>query len=188
MATDTDRVTFGVGWGLRLSASREVELSVLAEELGLDGVWPGEHPTARFAGYEPHIVLTYIAAKTERIKLGTAAYLTIRSQGSGQLPDVFTIQGVCLACQKEGEAKFEAEENPPLVCPLCGERAVFEWMFCQTCKKRFVPILETDPDGGPPHLPVVPVCLACGSNRTGSYIPQRPGYESEGDVLPKWPP
>ena len=75
MATDTDRVTFGVGWGLRLSASRDVELSVLAEELGLDGVWPGEHPTARFAGYEPHIVLTYIAAKTERIKLGTAAYL-----------------------------------------------------------------------------------------------------------------
>ena len=145
----TDGVTFGVGWGLRLSASRDVELSILAEELGLDGVWYGEHPTARFAGYEPHIVLTYIAAKTERIKLGTAAYLlplshpvrlakqltTLDHLSNGRVilggglrgRDSEAVHGLRYRC---GGARAAHERvHPAAACPVGGVSERLSWTF-----------------------------------------------------------
>ena len=55
----------------------EIDMAVRAEELGFDSVWVPEHYTHN--GYsisgDPTQLLTYIAAKTKRIKLGTAGII-----------------------------------------------------------------------------------------------------------------
>jgi probable F420-dependent oxidoreductase len=70
-----DKVTFGVGWGTDMHPIQHVELSILADSLGFNGVWPGDTPTSRSAGHDPHILLSYIAGHTKHIKLGTAVYV-----------------------------------------------------------------------------------------------------------------
>ncbi|QYG93638.1 LLM class flavin-dependent oxidoreductase [Iamia sp. SCSIO 61187] len=49
-----------------------VEEAVRADELGLDFIGIGEHHRADFAVSAPEVVLAAIAARTERIRLGTA--------------------------------------------------------------------------------------------------------------------
>src|SRR5437879_5070718 len=46
--------------------------AVLAEQVGVDCIGLGEHHRADFAISAPEVVLAAIAAKTERIHLGTA--------------------------------------------------------------------------------------------------------------------
>ncbi|MBI2165514.1 MAG: LLM class flavin-dependent oxidoreductase [Chloroflexi bacterium] len=70
-----EQITFGVGWEGGVHIAQEAELALLAESLGLDGVWVGDSPTNRAPTYDPHIVLASIAARTERVKLGTSIYL-----------------------------------------------------------------------------------------------------------------
>src|SRR3546814_203168 len=54
----------------------EVRLAVLAEELGFDALWPVEH---HFEDYsfcpDSFVVLANLAARTERIGLGTGAVI-----------------------------------------------------------------------------------------------------------------
>ncbi len=49
-----------------------VELGVLTEEIGLDGFAIGEHHSEDFAVSSPAVVLASVAARTRRIRLGTA--------------------------------------------------------------------------------------------------------------------
>jgi len=54
----------------------ELALAVLAEELGFDAVWPVEHHFEDYAFCPDNtVVLAYLAARTERIKLGTGAVI-----------------------------------------------------------------------------------------------------------------
>jgi F420-dependent oxidoreductase-like protein len=54
-------------WGLGLSAAEQLELVLEAERLGYDSVW-----TAEAYGSDAVTVLAWLAAQTERIKLGSA--------------------------------------------------------------------------------------------------------------------
>ena len=78
-------VTFGIdtfgdvtvdATGRRLSDAEVirdvVEEAVLAEQVGLDHVSIGEHHRDDFAVSSPDMVLAAIAARTERVTLGTA--------------------------------------------------------------------------------------------------------------------
>ena len=49
-----------------------VEEGVLADEVGLDFIGIGEHHRRDFAVSSPEMVLAAIAARTERIRLGSA--------------------------------------------------------------------------------------------------------------------
>ena len=121
------------------------------------------------------------------IVLLAAAYFFFRSGAPEALPDTYTIDGVCLECAAENRVSYKAEEHAPHTCPECAARAVYSWMYCQACKKRFVPKLEPSADG-PPRFPVVPACIACGSNRTGEYVPDDPEQKPIGTApLPAFP-
>lgn len=52
-----------------------VELAVRAEALGFDSVWLGEHHLCEFILSAPPVVLAAIAARTRRLRLGTAVTL-----------------------------------------------------------------------------------------------------------------
>lgn len=71
---EKEHIRFGVGWD-PAPGFEEIEFSILADELGLDSVWPGDSPTNRTPRHDPHIMLSYIAAKTQQVKLATAVYL-----------------------------------------------------------------------------------------------------------------
>src|SRR6201988_2654086 len=49
-----------------------VEEAVLADELGIDFIGVGEHHRADFAISAPEVVLSAIAARTKRIRLGSS--------------------------------------------------------------------------------------------------------------------
>ncbi len=54
----------------------EIQLALLAEELGFDSVWPPEHHFTDYSACPDNIqLLTYLAGRTRRIKLGTGAVI-----------------------------------------------------------------------------------------------------------------
>ena len=121
--------------------------------------------------------------------LGFAGYMFVkRSGGREAFPSVYRLEGVCLACKQDCEATYKQGERLPAVCPHCRQRAVYQWSYCFECNKRFVATPVPSPDGGPPKPPVVPVCTACGSGRTGAYVPNDPEQRPVGDAeLPTLP-
>ena len=56
-------------WGLGLTAAEQRAIVVEAEKLGYDSVW-----TAEAYGSDAATVLAWLAAATERIKLGAAIF------------------------------------------------------------------------------------------------------------------
>ena len=121
--------------------------------------------------------------------LGLAAYLYFSRSGvKADFPREYTVDGMCLACQTPARVSAPLAEHEPLVCPACEARAVYGWWYCYDCNKQFIPNLVPSADGGPPRLPVVPVCTGCRSARTGAFISDDPEQEPLGKVaLPKWP-
>jgi alkanesulfonate monooxygenase SsuD/methylene tetrahydromethanopterin reductase-like flavin-dependent oxidoreductase (luciferase family) len=54
----------------------EIRLALLAEELGYDAVWPPEHHFTDYSACPDNIqLLSYLAGRTSRIKLGTGAVI-----------------------------------------------------------------------------------------------------------------
>ena len=60
----------------RHAARPVIDLAVLAEQTGLDSVWLGDSVTVK-PRHDPLTMLAAIAARTERIELGTAVLLPI---------------------------------------------------------------------------------------------------------------
>ncbi|MCG3127753.1 MAG: hypothetical protein CHACPFDD_02625 [Phycisphaerae bacterium] len=124
------------------------------------------------------------------LAIGGAIWMFVAKPGAPKpFPDTLNFDGICLKCRQDVSASAKREQRAPWECPTCKERSVYPWMFCHGCKKLFIPRLEAASDGGPPKMPVVPVCTGCGGSRTGSYYPDDPEQQDvAGRVdLPKWP-
>ena len=68
--------TVRVGLTSRLATPRDVRETVaLAEALGLDSLWCGEHVAYTSPVLDPFVRLSYAAALSERLTLGTCVYL-----------------------------------------------------------------------------------------------------------------
>jgi hypothetical protein len=114
-------------------------------------------------------------------------YWFARASGPPAPSSTFTLDGICLACGKDVTATYKAGEGQPATCPLCGKRAVYGTFYCYNCKQRFVPELEPRPGGGPPKMPMIPVCPTCGGTNVAGYIQQDPEHAAaQRGPLPKW--
>ena len=58
------------------SARRLIDLAVLAEQFGFDSAWAGDAPFAR-ARFDPLTLLAAVAARTDRLTVGTAIVLAV---------------------------------------------------------------------------------------------------------------
>jgi len=139
-----------------------------------------------------------MSSKNRQIALGAVALVVLvaavivtvaRTSGGGGPSDTFTVDGICLACKQPVTAKYHCSERLPAVCPLCGERAVYGTYYCFDCGRRFVPHLVPASDGGPPVMPMIPTCSACGGHNVVGYLPEDPDQRgAEWAPLPEWPP
>ncbi len=68
-------VKFGVSVGYSPSPAEQLALAERIEALGYDSVWIGDHISFHSPGYESLALLSAYAARTSRVKLGTAVYL-----------------------------------------------------------------------------------------------------------------
>lgn len=124
------------------------------------------------------------------VLVAAAAAIFFRNrQKPAEMPGEFKVAGVCLACQQETTLDVPAGTRQPYVCPHCGERAVYAWLYCPKCQKRFIPALVAGAPGEPPHPPRAPVCPGCGNPDVAAYCPT--DIPGEGAVaalpLPPWP-
>lgn len=123
------------------------------------------------------------------VALGAAVTLFALQWGGDEgLPNVYWIDGVCLACRQEAETSFTPSEQEPLKCPHCAEQAVYSWWICLDCKKKFVPRLVRAGEDGPPRRVAIPTCVECKSAKTAGFIDEFPDHEPSGIAqLPEWP-
>ena len=80
MDIGTQHIFASAGWDRSMTDGQvfdeEVRLALLAEELGFDAVWPVEHHFTDYSFCPDNLqFLTYLAGRTERIGLGTAAVI-----------------------------------------------------------------------------------------------------------------
>jgi hypothetical protein len=108
------------------------------------------------------------------------------TRGKPRFAELYLINGVCLSCLWDGEASYKANEGQPAVCPSCNKRAVYEWYYCQDCRKRFVPALDRSTN--PPTVPPFSPCPGCYCTNVGAWDPRFPEQAvPRGELpLPKW--
>ena len=94
------------------------ELVLLAEEAGMEAAWIGEHHGMEFTiSPNPFISLAHLAAKTDRIRLGTGTVIApfwhpIKLAGEAALTDVVTAGRLDLGIAR-GAYSFEYERLSP---------------------------------------------------------------------------
>ncbi|RHW35826.1 LLM class flavin-dependent oxidoreductase [Lysinibacillus yapensis] len=60
------------------AVTKAVELATVAEELGYERIWMAEHHNTKgFASSAPEVIASYIAAKTNRIRVGTGGTMVM---------------------------------------------------------------------------------------------------------------
>jgi alkanesulfonate monooxygenase SsuD/methylene tetrahydromethanopterin reductase-like flavin-dependent oxidoreductase (luciferase family) len=168
-----------VGGGRPSAAARHraiVEQAVLAERLGFDSVWLGEHHFCDYVLSAPPVVLAAIAARTRRLRLGTGVtllanldpirvaedYATLDGisggrvelvAGRGILADAYEVFG-----QKTDESRERFRENLELLRRLWSETEV-------TWSGRFRPPLErVTVEPRPVQAPHPPLWVGGGSS------------------------
>lgn len=71
---------------------------------------------------------------------------------------------MCRACGHDWVAKLNSEKDRyPQQCEKCGKSEAWPMYHCYSCNADFAP----EPEGNPPHVPVVPICPKCKSPRVG---------------------
>ncbi len=124
------------------------------------------------------------------VAIAAAAYFTFSGYGRQKpLPTTVHTLGVCLANGKDVEITHELDEVAPWTCPECGEQAVYPWLYCFDCQRRFVPKLDRDSQGIL-RMPPYPACPACGSQSYSAFKPEdrRQELKRKDARLPKWQP
>jgi hypothetical protein len=117
-----------------------------------------------------------------------AVAIGLLNRNAGELPDQYTAPGVCLACETEQVARYEAGEIAPWDCQQCDEQAVFPWYYCYKSGMLFVPAPIVG-DEGNIRIPPFPRSPITGGDDIGLYVEGTPGMEPEGRApLPPWPP
>ena len=153
-----------------------VDEAVLAETLGFDSVWVGEHHFCDYVLAAPPVVLAAIAARTTRVRLGTGVtllanldpvrvaedYATVDaisngrvelSVGRGILVDTYEVFG-----QKPDESRERFRENLELLRRLWSERDV-------TWSGRFrAPLDGVTVEPRPVQTPHPPIWVGGGSS------------------------
>lgn len=87
---------------------KAVELAVVAEELGYERIWMAEHHNTKgFASSAPEITASYIAAKTNRIRVGTGGTM-IMHYSPYKIAEVFKT----LSALAPGRVDFGAGRAP----------------------------------------------------------------------------
>lgn len=120
---------------------------------------------------------------------GAVAVFALRGGGNTKLPTDSTIYGVCLACEEDVTTTQPLGAIAPYPCPHCDKQAVYPWMYCFDCNRRFVPDLVRPDINGPLRMPGYPKCpcRGCRSDYVGQYDPEMPNQNPVADVpLPKW--
>jgi alkanesulfonate monooxygenase SsuD/methylene tetrahydromethanopterin reductase-like flavin-dependent oxidoreductase (luciferase family) len=164
-----------------------VELAVLAEEVGLDSVWLGEHHFCDYILSSPAIVLAAIAERTSRIRLGTSVallpnldpvrvaedYATLDllsggrvelAVGRGIVPRVYEGFG-----QDPEDARTLQEERLELLLRLWTEQEV-DWEGTTRA-----PIRDLRVEPHPAQRPHPPVWLGGGSSKASAELAGRLG-------------
>lgn len=153
-----------------------VESAVLAERLGFDSVWLGEHHFCDYVLSAPPVVLAAIAARTERLRLGTGVTLLANLDPVRVAEDYATLDGISngrvelvagrgiLADtyeafgQKTDESRERFRENLLLLRRLWTETEV-------TWSGRFrAPLDRVTVEPRPVQQPHPPLCIGGGSS------------------------
>ncbi len=122
--------------------------------------------------------------------LGVSGYLLFgRAVATPKVGEQFTFKGPCLACKQEVEGVYKISESEPFTCPVCQQRAAFQWWFCYDCQKKTIPHFVKAKGDQPAEIPPHPRCSRCNCTTVGTYMPDiMPDQVSHGDnPLPKWP-
>lgn len=122
---------------------------------------------------------------------GVAGFLVYRHYTSGRdnSPIAFDSSGVCLACKQDVSFSHDPLELEPFKCPACGQAAVYKWMYCNECHKRFVPNLIHSAVDKNWHFPQTPSCTICRCLDVQYFVGEIGGQLAVGDAeLQKWPP
>jgi predicted RNA-binding Zn-ribbon protein involved in translation (DUF1610 family) len=76
---------------------------------------------------------------------------------------------MCRACGQSNLDAVRTADKFPLKCEKCSKQEVWPQKQCYQCKHKFVP----EPEGNPPHLPMVYKCPKCGSSSVGGAAPDK---------------
>ncbi len=77
----------------------------------------------------------------------------------------YKVNLMCRACGHAWVGRLNSERDTyPQKCEQCGKLEAWPMHQCYGCGAKFAP----EPEGNPPHMPIVPICPKCKSQRTGA--------------------